>query len=133
MMLRSQHQVALNELCKDALKASNHITFVAIINERGRIEESQNRNSIIEKLPNSKKEMFLMENALRHRMRREFDEELGQVRFTYVERVKRKLISIPIEDQLLLVSFRGTLDSSLLAKKIIRIVNKYKKNLNNTY
>lgn len=131
-MLRTQQQVTLNGLCKDVLKLSEHITFVSIINERGRIEESQGRNSVIEKLPSIKKEMFLMENALIHRMRKEFDEDLGQVRFTCVDRVKRKLLSIPMEDKLLLVSFRGPIDSSLLTKKIIRMVHKYKKNLNNT-
>jgi hypothetical protein len=111
---------------------NNHITFVAIINEKGRINESQSRNSVIERLPNTRKEMFFMENALRHRMRKEYDDDLGQVKFTYVERAKRGLLSFPMYDELLLVSFLRThVDSLALARSIMPLVGRYKKKLEN--
>jgi len=111
---------------------NNHITFVAVINEKGRVDESQGRNCIIERLPRIRKEMFFMENALRHRMRSEFDEDLGQVKFTYVERAKRGLLSFPMDDQLLLVSFlRKHVNSLDLARGISRLVRRYKKKLEN--
>ncbi|MFZ1076920.1 MAG: hypothetical protein WAN47_05780 [Nitrosotalea sp.] len=112
---------------------NNHITFVAIINEKGRVDASQGRNSIIEILPSTRKEMFFMENALRHRMRKEFDGDLGQVRFTYVERTKRGLLSFSMDEQLLLVSFLRThVNSMTLAKSIARLIDAYKKRLKNT-
>ncbi|MGI0073443.1 MAG: DUF6659 family protein [Nitrosotalea sp.] len=110
---------------------NNKITFVAVINEKGRIEESQSRNSIIEKLPSIRKEMFFMENALRHRMREDFDGDLGPVRFTYVERAKRGLLSFPMDDKLLLVSFRTSVNSLLLAKSIMQLIRRYEKKLSN--
>lgn len=73
-----------------------------------------------------------MENALRHRMRKEFDGDLGQVRFTYVERAKRGLLSFPMDDQLLLVSFfRRHVNSLSLARSITRLVRRYKNKLQN--
>lgn len=122
-----------NELCKSVIEMNNHITFVAIINERGKADESQGRSCIIEKLPSAMKEMFFMENALRHRMRKDFDRDLGQVRFTYVERSKRGILSFPLDDQLLLVSFLRTyVDSLTLARSITPLVRRYKKKLENT-
>jgi hypothetical protein len=121
-----------NELCRSIIEMNNHITFVAIINEKGRVDESQGRNCIIERLPSTRKEMFFMENALRHRMRQEFDGDLGQVRFTYVERVKRGLLSFPMDEQLLLVSFfRKHVNSLTLASNITQLICRYKKKLQN--
>ena len=130
MMLSTQQLDISNELCNAVFKTNNKITFVAIINQKGRIEQCQSHNSIIEKFSDTKKEMFLMENALWYRTRKEYDEELGQVQFTYVKRKKRGVLSFPIGDSLLLVSFKQLLDVSMLAKIITRLVNKYEKKLN---
>jgi hypothetical protein len=119
-----------NELCRSIIAMNNDITFVAVINEKGRVDESQGRNCIIEGLPSTRKEMFFMENALRHRMRKEFDGDLGQVRFTYVERAKRCLLSFPMDERLLLVSFLRTHVNSLtLTRSILPLVDRYKKKL----
>ncbi|MGB6464427.1 MAG: hypothetical protein WA799_08280 [Nitrosotalea sp.] len=132
MLLNSKLNMISNELCRSVIAMNNHITFVAIINKKGRVDESQGRNCIIEKLPSVMKEMFFMENALRHRMRKEFDRDLGQVRFTYVERNKRGILSFPMDDQLLLVSFLRTyVDPLTLARSITRLVHRYKKKLEN--
>ena len=132
LLLDSKFTVLSNELCRSIVKMNDHITFVAIINEKGRVDASQGRNSIIEKLPSDKKEIFFMENILRHMLRKEFDGDLGQVRFTYVERAKRDLLSFPMNDQLLLVSFlRMHVNSMALARNITKLVDRYKKKLKN--
>jgi hypothetical protein len=132
LLLNSNVSMLENELCTSIMQMDTHIRFVAIIDEKGRVEESQGRSSIMEKLSNARKEMFFMENALVHRMSKEFDEDLGKVGFSYLERSRRGLISFPMDDQLLLVFFLRThLNSSTLAKNITRLVHKYKKKLEN--
>ena len=132
LLFNSKLNVLSDELCRTIIAMNNHITFVAVINEKGRVDESQGRNCIIERLPSTRKEMFFMENALRHRMRSEFDDDLGQVRFTYVERAKRGILSFPMDNQMLLVSFlRRHVNSLDLAKSITRLVRRYKKKLEN--
>lgn len=128
MILNAQQGSEFNDLCKAVLKTSNTITFAAIINGKGRIEECHAQDIIIERLDTARKEMFFMENALMHRLRQEFDEDLGQVRFTYVERMRRGFLSFPLEDNLLLVSFKTSTDSLIMAKSIIHLIHKYKKN-----
>ncbi|MDE1826759.1 MAG: hypothetical protein KGH83_04135 [Thaumarchaeota archaeon] len=132
LRLNSKLNMLSNELCRSIIAMNSHITLVAIINEKGTADESQGCNCIIEKLPSTRKEMFFMENALMHRMRKEFDLDLGQVRFTYVERAERGLFSFPMYDQLLLVSFLRTHVNSLtLAGSIEPLVDRYKKELEN--
>jgi len=127
LLINSEQHTILFDLCSAVLKTNSKIVYVAIINDRGKIEESQARKSIIEKLPDIKKEMFLMENALRNRMATEYDEDLGSVRYTYVERKKRGLLSFPMGDLLLLVSFLPSLDVLQLSKNIIPLIAKSKK------
>lgn len=132
LRLNSKLNMLSNELCRSIISMNNHITLVAIINEKGMVDESQGCNCIIERLPSTKKEMFFMENALMHRMRKEFELDLGQVRFTYVERAERGLFSFPIYDQLLLVSFlRAHVNSLTLVESIAPLVDRYKKELEN--
>jgi hypothetical protein len=132
LLLNSNVSMLENELCNSIMKMDDHIRFVAIIDEKGRVEESQGYDSIIEKLSNTRKEIFFMENALVHRMRKEFDKELGKVGFSYLEIARRGLISCPMNEQLLLVFFLRThVNSITLAKNIVRLIRKYKKKLVN--
>ena len=130
MMSDTQQLDVSNELCNSVFNVNDKITYVGIINQKGRIENCRSRNSIIEKFPDTKKEMFLMENALWDRIKIEYDDYLGQVQYTYVRRKKREVLSFPMGNSLLLVSFKQHLDVSLLAKIITRLINKYKKKLN---
>jgi hypothetical protein len=130
MLLDSKTNMLSSELCKSVIAMNNHIEFVAIIDKRGRIRESQGRSSAIKKLTSTSKEIFFMENALVYRMRKDFDESLGELRFTYVERARRGLFYFPMADQLLLVSFlRIHVNSLTLARSITQLVSKYKKKL----
>ena len=130
LQFSSKFNLLSNELCSSIIAIDNHITFVAIINENGMVDESQSRNCIIDKLPKTRKEMFFMENALRHRMREEYDGDLGQERFTYVERDKRGLLSFPLNNQLLLISFlRNHVKPIVLANRITHLVHRYQQKL----
>ena len=129
MLLDLKLNMLSSELCKSILALDNHISFVAIIDEKGRVRESQGNNAIIKKLLGTKKEIFFMENVLMHRMRKDFDVDLGEVKFTYVERSKRSVLYFPMDNQLLLVSFvRTPVNSLTLARSITRLVCRYKKN-----
>jgi hypothetical protein len=132
MLLNSKYNNLSNELCNSIIATSPKITSVAIISDKGRVEEFQCRNCVIEKLSSTSKEMFFMENALILRMGKEFDEDLGTGRFTYVERNRRGFLSFPMNDRLVLVSFLTyNIHSLMLAKSITHLIRRYKKKLEN--
>lgn len=73
------------------------VDLIGIINQRGRMIESIGYGDI--GLDQDKKEMFLMKIALRASMQRDFDEDLGEVRYCMTLRGNRKFISIPTHNK----------------------------------
>ena len=131
LSLYSKANVLSDELCQSTLTLNDNILFVGIINQKGRVECSQGHDCTIEKLPNTRKEIFFMENALIHRMRKEFNQDFGQAIFTYLETSRNGLFSFPIdENKLLLVYFsRAHVNSFMLANRITRLICKHVKKL----
>ncbi|MGI0026811.1 MAG: hypothetical protein ACREAD_03095 [Nitrosopumilaceae archaeon] len=120
---------SLTELCRSVLKLNKKITFVAVVNEKGKVQESLNFGSIINMMPRERKEIFFMEYSLRHKMREEFNEELGHVRYTYAEREKRGLFSFPMTNNIfLVVACQLEVNPKILATKIISLIMEYQKN-----
>ncbi len=125
-MIAAQFSDSMKALCNCVLKENRKVTYVGIINERGIIEECQSSASIIDNLSRERKEVFFLEYALRHRMRKEFDEELGRVGYTYAEREKRSLFSFPISNHLfLVVACKPQINPKPFAKKILDSIKSY--------
>lgn len=119
----AEQNITLDAICKLILSIDKAINFVAIVDERGRALESRTRDSVYFNLPEDKREIFFMEFALRQRMRSEFDEYFGPVRFTYAERGKEVMLSFPLGDLLVIVSCKMGVNPKSLAKKILYILN----------
>jgi hypothetical protein len=62
--------------------------------------------------------MLFMETALRWRMRREFDEKLGPVYFSLIQRRKVILMGFPLVDNILCVSTDLGVDISKITQRI---------------
>ena len=72
-------------------------------------------------------EMMFMELALRVRMRREFDNEFGQVHFSLSYREKVIVMSFPLaQDDVLLVSTEKEVDFGKVPFKILKIIEPLK-------
>jgi hypothetical protein len=65
--------------------------------------------------------------AINNVLRRDFDNVFGKVLYTFSEREKIKLLTIPIDDNLLLVSMDKSSDHVELIKKILDVVRKLTK------
>jgi len=69
------------KICNSILSVDPKIRFVGVINERGRLVAGGMKENV-EPLENEKDdEMIFMELALRVKMRKEFDKQLGPVNF----------------------------------------------------
>lgn len=126
MILDSKQTLELNLLCKSILDVNISICSVSIINNKGRLQEIITRNGIIPCLSSEKKQMFYMEYALRDSMRREFDDELGPVRYSYTERREEVLFSFPLDSLLVIVTCHENVIPSIFANKIIPIITECK-------
>jgi hypothetical protein len=67
--------------------------------------------------------MLYMELALRVKMRREFDDDLGQVKFSMSFREKLIVMSFPIENDVLMVSMERKTQFEKISFKILKLVD----------
>ena len=78
----------------------------------------------VEPLENEKDdEMIFMELALRVKMRKEFDKQLGSVNFAMASRQRALAMSFIINEDILYVVAEPDADYSALPKKIIKIIH----------
>ena len=84
------------KLCNEIKELDLEIRFAGVINERGRLVAGGMKEGI-EPLESQKEdEMLFMELALKVKMRKEFDKQLGSVNFAMSLREKAIAMSFPI-------------------------------------
>lgn len=98
------------------------IRFVGIINEKGKQIAGGLRKGLKSLEDPKDDEMLFMELALRVRMRKEFDKQLGRVKFAMSLREKVIIMSFPMNDNILYVSANPNLDYGKISQKILEII-----------
>ena len=112
-------------MCENIRKLDPKIRFVGLINDKGHLVAggmAQGKNPLED---TKKDEMLYLELALRVKMRQEFDEELGPVRFAMSYRDKVVVMSFPMPKEILLVSAEKDLDFSKFAFSVLDIIKEY--------
>ena len=111
------------KICDSILSVDPKIRFVGVINERGRLVAGGMRDNV-EPLESEKDdEMIFMELALRVKMRKEFDKQLGSVNFALASRERALLVSVIIDDDILYVVSEPDTNCCSLPKKILDIIH----------
>ncbi len=115
----SQH----SGLCNKVMDLDPDIRFAGVINERGRLVAGGMRKGVKPLETEKDDEVLFMELALRVRMRREFDRQLGPVNFAMASRRFAVTISFRLDDDILYVVAEPGADYCSLPKKILDILN----------
>jgi len=111
------------KICDSILSIDPKIRFVGVINERGRLVAGGMRDNV-EPLESEKDdEMIFMELALRVKMRKEFDKQLGPVNFALASRERALAISVIINGDILYIVSEPDTDYATLPKKILEIIH----------
>jgi len=111
------------KICEAVFAVDSKIRFAGVINERGRLVAG-GMNENVEPLESEKDdEMIFMELALRVKMRKEFDKQLGPVNFAMASRERAIAISVVINEDILYVVSEPDADYGVLPKKILEIVH----------
>ncbi len=111
-------------LCTLVQKIDSDIRFVGIINSKGRLVAGGMVSSKKRLGDRKGDEMLYMELALRVRMRREFDDDLGKVEFSMSFREKLIVMSFPMKDDVLMVSLERKTQFENTAFSILKLVEK---------
>ncbi len=116
-----------DSICKKTMELDSAIRFAGVINEKGRLVAGGMRKGLAPLESPKEDEMLFMELALRVRMRKEHDKQLGSVKFAMSYREKTILISFPLDDNnILYVSGETELDYKEIPSKILEIIRQSK-------
>ncbi len=110
------------EICDKVKNLDPKIRFAGVIDERGRLTAGGMKEGIQSLESERHDEMLFMELALRVKMRREFDSQLGKVDFSMSQRDRALAMSFPIGEDTLYINAEPDADYKELPTKIIEII-----------
>ncbi len=114
----------LSELCNSIFEINEKIRFVGIIDQMGKLIGGDMKKGLPSLEKNDGSIRLYLGYAINNILRRDFDNVFGKVLYTFSERERIKLLTIPIDDNLLLVSMDKSTDHVELINKIIAVANK---------
>ena len=111
-------------LCTITQKIDSKVRFAGVINSKGRLIAGGMISSKKRLGDRKRDEMLYMELALRVKMRREFDDDLGSVKFSMSFREKLIVMSFPMENDVLMVSMERKTKFEQIAFNILKSIEK---------
>ena len=111
-------------LCTLVQKIDSKVRFAGVINSKGRLVAGGMTPSKKRLGDRKRDEMLYMELALRVKMRREFDDDLGKVKFSMSFREKLIVMSFPMENDVLMVSMERKTQFEQIAFSILKLTEK---------
>jgi len=111
-------------ICTLVQKIDSKIRFVGVINSKGRLVAGGMAASKTRLGDRKRDEMLYMELALRVKMRSEFDDDLGKVKFSMSFREKLIVMSFPIKNDVLMVSMESKTQFEKIAFNILKLTEK---------
>ena len=111
-------------ICTLVQNVDSKIRFAGVINSKGRLVAGGMAPSKTRLGDRKRDEMLYMELALRVKMRREFDDDLGQVKFSMSFREKLIVMSFPMKNDILMVSMERKTQFEKIASSILKLIEK---------
>jgi len=111
-------------MCTLVQKTDSKVRFAGVINSKGRLIAGGMAPSKTRLGDRKRDEMLYMELALRVKMRSEFDDDLGKVKFSMSFREKLIVMSFPMKNNILMVSMERKTLFEKIAFKILKYIEK---------
>ena len=111
-------------ICTLVQKIDSKIRFAGVINSKGRLIAGGMAASKTRLGDRKRDEMLYMELALRVKMRSEFDDDLGKVKFSMSFREKLIVMSFPMKNDILMVSMERKTQFEKIAFSILKLIEK---------
>ena len=111
-----------DELCERIKKVDPKVRFAGVVNSKGRLVAGGMVTSKKRLGDRKNDEMLYMELALRVKMRSEFDDDLGKVKFSLSFREKLIVMSFPMKNDVLFVSMDKKMSCDKIPFKIIKLL-----------
>lgn len=117
MTLVSVNEIKKLEQACDALSEEGKIRHVGVINPLGRLIAGGFRKGVKPLMEHEKISMTYMQMQLDFKMRKELDDILGEIDYIASRRKNQLIISIPIKENLVLITAEPDADDKKIIKK----------------
>ena len=117
-------QYDLSVLCNGIFEVDEKIRFVGIIDQMGKLVVGDMKKGLTSLERDDGSIRLYLSYAINNILRRDFDNVFGKVHYTFSEREKIKLLTVPMDNYLLLVSIDKLADHVKLINKIMDVVKK---------
>ncbi len=113
-----------DELCERIKKVDPKVRFAGVVNSKGRLVAGGMVTSKKRLGDRKRDEMLYMELALRVKMRSEFDDDLGKVKFSMSFREKLIVMSFPMKNDILMLSMERKTQFEKISFSILKLIEK---------
>jgi hypothetical protein len=117
-------QYDLSVLCNGIFEVDEKIRFVGIIDQMGKLVVGNMKKGLPSLERDDGSIRLYLGYAINNILRRDFDNVFGKVLYTFSEREKIKLLTVPMDNYLLLVSIDKLSDHVKLINKIMDVIKK---------
>ena len=117
MPILSPVQIQELDVACEKLSEEDKIRHVGVINQLGHLVAGGFRKGIKPMLEDEKVRMTYMQMQLDFKMRQELDEVLGPIDYIASRRTKQLVISVPIGENLVLITAEPDADDKMIIKK----------------
>lgn len=100
------------------------VEFAGFVDKQGRVIDYACKNEI--NLSKEQKEMFFMMIALNTSMQRDYDDDLGAVKYTVTDRENSKIICIPIPTGVIVLMTNRAADHHQIVKRTLESIDNAK-------
>ncbi len=117
MALLSPEDITKLDNACDELSKDENVRHVGVINELGRLVAGGFKKGKTPLIEEEKISMTYMQMQLDFKMRKELDDVLGPIDYIASRRTKQLIISVPIGDNLVLISAEPNADDKKIIKR----------------
>jgi hypothetical protein len=117
-------QYDLSVLCNGIFEVDEKIRFVGLIDQMGKLVVGDMKKGLSSLERDDGSIRLYLGYAINNILRQDFDNVFGKVLYTFSEREKIKLLTIPMDNYLLLVSIDKLSDHVKLINRILDVVKK---------
>jgi len=121
-LTQKSHEYSLYQEKCNLLLHEDEIRFAGLINSMGRLVVGGFREGITPLENDTERQKMYIELALRVAMRKEFDYCFGPVIYCASRREKAVMLSLSINNKILLVSAENYVEIDRLANKVMKII-----------
>ena len=117
----------LETMCQSILDIDKSIQSVAVINNKGKVEEKTSRPTFSKQFPDYLNELFCMHQILQVSLGRDFDESYGPINYHLTERASITILTFPFYDGVMLVITDKDASTIMLTRKIASVIKRERK------